>query len=260
MTRPALLLLSALVLCALHVRADLEVFTKRDTIVLNDGTEIACRVLMITDKGVLIVESDPTSPDKKSQRIIPRDKISSIIRDERNGAIEGLATDTEFARKVIKGAHKDEPKEDEAEPKTVRKTGSKTKTPFEEPAKPAPNPFAGAKDSTAKPAAPGPVAPAGGKDVKVEMPKGTLSGKDLTDAYFARYPELRGAGMDLLGTTQIQDWLNSARDGNESARKPLESMLKAYIGAGEKEIRTGPQGTAPQRLRKITPKTPQVDQ
>src|SRR5437762_524998 len=109
MTRAALIL-AVLTFHALPARADLEVFGKRDTIVLEDGTEIACRVLMITAKGVLIVESDPASPEKKSQRIVPHDKIRSIVRDERNGAIEGLATETELARKVIKGVatHKDE--------------------------------------------------------------------------------------------------------------------------------------------------------
>lgn len=259
MMRFAILLFPALLLCAQHARADLEVFTKRDTIVLEDGSEIACRVLMISEKGVLIVEADPANPEKKSQRIIPREKIRSIIRDERNGAIEGLSTDTEFARKVIKGTHKDEPKEEVADEKPGKKSSGRPKTPFEESTKTAPGPFAQTKDTT-NPAGAGPTAPAGGKDVKVEMPKGTLNAKDLTDAYFTRYPELRGAGMDLLGTTQIQEWLNSARDGNDSARKPIESMLKAYMGVNDKSGSAAPQRTGEPReprLRKVTPKTPE---
>ena len=225
------------------LRADLEIHTHRDTVVLEDGTEIACRVLMITLKGVLVVVTDPDDAEKKSQRVIPSEKIKSIIRDERNGAIEGLQTETELARKVIKGAGFR--KEESAGGKAGEgdnagkpaKGASQQKNAAGGENTPA-SPFS--KAGAGKSNGPGPFAEAlgkmptaGGQDVKVELPTGTLTAKELTDAYMTRFPDLKNAGLELMGEAQIQEWFNAARDGNDSARKPLEALLKAYLGVND---------------------------
>lgn len=257
------------------LRADLEVHTHRDTVVLEDGTEIACRVLMLTQKGVLVVVADPDDAEKKSQRIIPSEKIRSIIRDERNGVIEGLLTETELARKVIKGAgfrkaesaagktDKNDSKgvaENGGRPDAAKGSGKLKKTaggdntpasPFAKSGKSnGPGPFADALGKTPNAGA------VDGQDVKVEMPTGTLAAKDLTDAYLTRFPDLKNTGLELLGEAQIQDWFNAARDGNDSARKPLENLLKAYLGANDKE--KGPARSPVRGDASRTPRRPVV--
>ena len=84
--------------------ADIEINARRDTVVLEDGTEITCYILMMSPVGIVIVETDPKNPEKKTQRTIGRSAIKNIVIGERSSRTEELLTDNEFARKVVLGS------------------------------------------------------------------------------------------------------------------------------------------------------------
>ena len=99
-------LLCGLVILGLSLagaRADLEVNLRVDKVLLTDGSEIDCIVLMVTAKAVLIVESDPADPTKTRQRVIPANTVAKIIRGETVGEMTGFQTDKELVQESHPG-------------------------------------------------------------------------------------------------------------------------------------------------------------
>lgn len=226
--------------------ADIEVNARLDTIVLNDGTEIQCLILMMSPAGVVIVETDAKDPEKKTQRTLQRTAIRNIVIGERSSRTEELLTDTEMARKVVMGksAHKDD-KDDESKLASAskkksagKKKASTEKTTDVAAVEPSVKPAAAA-DEPKRPA-PDTVKP----DAPVALPPDTLPTKELTEAYLGRFPDLQSAAMDIAGAQRIQDWLDGARAGNENARKPIETLLKTYLGAGDNDHASQPYKSA----------------
>ncbi len=255
MYRTALLSITlTLVFCA-GARADIEVNARLDTIVLNDGTEIQCLILMMSPAGVVIVETDAKDPEKKTQRTLQRTAIRNIVIGERSGRTEELLTDTEMARKVVlgKSAHKEDAidkndggKQAAASKKksaVKKKSASATATNETAPADPAVKPAAPAQEPQRP--APNTVTP----DAPVVLPPETLPTKELSEAYLGRFPDLQSAAMDIAGAQRIQDWLDGARTGNENARRPIETLLKTYLGAGDND-------PAAQPYKSANPKSP----
>src|SRR5689334_18865305 len=108
-----LVFLAAAVLLCGRAWPDLQVNLRKDTVVLTDGTEVDGVVLMITARGVLLVQNDAKDPEKKNQRLIPRDDVVRIEYGETQGVVAGYQTGTESTRKVIQGTgfHQEEAKD-----------------------------------------------------------------------------------------------------------------------------------------------------
>jgi hypothetical protein len=241
-----------LLVLSTSARADLEVNVRRDTVVLNDGTEIQCQVLMVSKSGVLIVESDPDDPQKKTQRIIPRQTVRNLVLGEKLSKIEGLQTDTEMARKVIHGAgfRKEEPEKEVADDKPAKsakgkggsaskKGGSKTPAdPFSDDKS-----KAAAKSSSESSAS---KAPAKTVDLPTSsvILASTIPPKELTEAYVGQFPDLQSA-LDIAGPARVQEWLGGGPQVNATTHKQLESLLKAYVGSYEKEKVVPNRGSLP---------------
>jgi hypothetical protein len=193
-------MLLACVFSIFSVRADLEVNRRRDKVVLVDGTEIECLVLMETKSGVLIVEVDPKDKDKTAQRVIPIDTVAKVIHGKPDGTIAGFQTDKELAHKVVQGTgfRKEEsvgrPKESLGEWGQTTSLGSGE-----------------------KPVAHG------------NTPASALSVKELQDAYMARFPELKDAAAALVGPDRTTQLLDLAQKGDPLVRKQMENFLGLFV-------------------------------
>lgn len=230
----------ALIVCATFwaapLRADLEVNVRKDTVTLTDGTIIPCIILVVTEKAVLVVETDPEDSEVRRQRAIPRHVIKSFERGESDGATEGLLTESALARKVIAGTgFRDEetPKAKEPkEKKTDKKdTNDKTATTEKKPKKTVPE---------------GPVGP-GKKDIvfsgkatklTAEGVAGAIKGspRDMADAYLQRFPALREAAQSFLGADRLPQTFEQIQKGDGPVRAQAESFLGVFMGSDTSAI------------------------
>ena len=240
-------LLGTLVLAVIagtFCHADIEINARHDTVVLEDGTEIQCYILMMSPSGIVIVETDPMNPEKRTQRTIGRSAIKNIVIGERSLRTEELLTDTEYARKVILGsgtrkddqADKADDKKTDGKKKGVaasKKSKSKKKDADEPEARTAIT--TGAEDkgvakvegaaNGATPPAPGTTVPG----VAVVVPA-VIPTKDVLDVYLSRYPDLQTPALDIIGAARVQEWVDAARSGNQGAKQPFDAQLNAYLG------------------------------
>jgi hypothetical protein len=198
----------ALSLLCLSACADLEVNVRQDKVVLKDGTEIECIVLVVTSKGVLIVEPDPKEPEKTRQRIVPAEQVQKIVRGEPDGTVTGFQTEAELAHKVIQGTgfRKPEP----SKPKTAK------------------------PDTLAGPQVPVKIEPKSGKASlltagSAQASNSKLAARDLGDTYLSRFPVLKNAAQSLLGLERVAPLIESAQKGDPLARRQVESFLKLFL-------------------------------
>lgn len=263
-----------------ELRADLEVNVRPDKIVLTDGSELACIVLMVTPQGALIVESDPDDPAKTRQRVVATAKIARVMLGEPNGTVAGLQTNTELARKVIQGSgfrKEEKPEKAEKGEKGKGKTGTRPaakpkaetaeapapedepeETPPSKPARPAPE----AAQPEAAPLAPAPIAPAGDErapEAPVAAAPSRFSGQDLAAAYAARFPGLQFYAEQLVGLERAAQMFEQAKQ-DLPAREQLEGLLKQLVAEdtsilGERKVFTPQTPKRPQKVRR-TPRTP----
>jgi|GEM_PF-6689963 len=234
-------LLVAILLCLqFSACADLQVQVRKDTVKLKDGTEIQCIVLAVTAKGVLIVETDPEDEEATRQRIIPAADVAEILRGEAEGAVAGFQTEHELARKVIQGTgyRKEEaPSKSDKVAKGGKGKEKEPKTP-KVAEKTAPTPAEPSVPRNLKPAveaaAPGPVS--------------KLSAKELSEAYAARFPELKLQAQALLGMDRATQILDMAQKGDVPARAEAESFMKLFMPPdtstlSENKVVVAPTGT-----------------
>jgi hypothetical protein len=207
-------------------RADLQVNLRTDTVVLNDGTRIECIVLMVTSKGVLIVEPDPADKDKTRQRVIDAAEVKEVLPGQPDGSVTGFQTDTERAHKVIQGAgfRKEEPKKTaQADPKSTAGNAG-----------------------VQAPKAPQDT----GNAVKVTADKtplgaaSKLTAKEIADAYMARFPMLKSAAQNLLGLERVPFLIEQAQKGDPLARRQVEGFLKLFLTDGS-QLAEKPAASAP---------------
>ncbi|HYF48164.1 MAG TPA: hypothetical protein VEJ63_02085 [Planctomycetota bacterium] len=229
------LILSALLLC-FSAYADLQTDARVDKVVLKDGTEIECVVIMITKRGALIVEQDPKDKEQTRERIIPADEIERIDHGEADGSKPnlGFQTDKELAHKVIKGSgfrrteKKKDKKDEEAEKKPV--TNQQLVM------------------GKAKTITTDPLAAATGK----------MSAQDLSSAYLSRFPVLKSTAQTLIGTDRLPQLIDAAQKGDPLARKQVEGFLKLFLGGDNSTLNEKPQATAPQKpVKPAKPERPQ---
>lgn len=233
---------NCLILCAAlwvaPLRADLEVNVRKDTITLTDGTVIPCLILVITEKAVLVVETDPEDSEVRRQRAIPRHVIKSIERGESDGATEGLQTESSLARKVIAGTgFRDEetPKSKEPKEKKTDKKDPNDKTTAVPDKKP-----------KTKPVPTGPIGPDkggityGGNVTKIptQGAAGGIKGspKDMADAYLQRFPALREAAQSYLGADRLPQTFDLIQKGDGPVRAQAESFLGVFMGSDSSAI------------------------
>ena len=228
--KTALLLLLAGALFAASVRADLEVNDRTDTVELTDGTEIYCVVLMVADKGALIVEGD--GKDKQQQRLIPKDQIAKISHGKAKGTVSGLQTDTELARKVIQG------------------NGFRQETKAK----------ANKDDVKAPQGAIGPVTLESAKLTEVDkglpVPTSKLTAQELRDSYLSRFPALKQSAQGLLGNDRAVQVLDQAMKGDPLVRRQVEGFLSLVLSGAQQPSFEAPTGTAPVRNPKAPLKKP----
>jgi len=237
MSRIAVLLILCAALWVSPAHADLEVNVRKDTVTLTDGTVIPCIILVVTEKAVLVVETDPEDSEVRRQRAIPRHVIKSIERGESDGATEGLQTESALARKVIAGTgFRDEegPKTKEPKEKKTDKKDPNDKTVVTD------------KKPKQKPVAEGPVGPGkngivfSGKATKLtaEGVAGTIKGspKDMADAYLQRFPALRDAAQSFLGADRLPQTFEQIQKGDGPVRAQAESFLGVFMGSDTSAI------------------------
>ncbi len=197
-------LLLAFLLCG-AARADLEVNDRTDTVELVDGTIIDCVVLMVADKGALIVEGDAKDKEHRRQRLIPKDQIAHITHGKAKGSISGYQTDTELARKVIQGnGYRQELK---TKPRSDEVKGPQ-----------------------------GPVGPISLESAKltdedkgIPVPSTKLTAQELRDSYFSRFPELKTSTQGLLGNDRAGQVLDQAMKGDPLVRRQVEGFLSLVL-------------------------------
>jgi hypothetical protein len=198
-------------------RADLQVNHRKDKVVLVDGTEIVCLVLMETKSGVLIVEADPKDKEKTRQRVISNDQVSKVIHGKPDGTIAGFQTEAELAHKVVQGTGFR--KEESDEPKintSVAGWGQAQGTSGEKPV------------------------------VANNVPQSALSPKELQEAYMARFPGLKDASSALLGNERTTQLIEQALKGDPLVRKEMENFLGLFV-------KTETKPAAPEADTSITP-------
>jgi hypothetical protein len=192
-------------LCFASARADLEVNGRVDKVVLTDGTEIECVVVMVAENGALIVEGDPKDKSARRQRLIPKDQIAKIIHGEANGKIDGFQTDTELCRKVVQGTGF---RKEEAKSK-VDKDNIKAPTTAISPEE-----LARLKLN---------------KELAGPVPESKLSTQALRDAYVSRFPALKDTTQSLLGNDRAMQVLDQAVKGDPLVRRQVESFLSLVL-------------------------------
>ncbi len=222
---------------AFPARADLEVNGRVDKIVLTDGTEIECVILMVADNGALIVESDPKDKTVKKQRLIPKSQIAKVIHGEANGTISGFQTDTELCRKVVQGTgfRKEETK------KTIDKDNLKAPTTAYDP------------ETLAKLHL--------NKDLNTPVPTSKLSSQELRDAYLSRFPALKDTTQTLLGTDRAVQVLDAALKGDPLVRRQVEGFLNLVVSQNTAPAAAAAtEAVAPSKLtRPVKPKKTRKD-
>jgi hypothetical protein len=215
---------------ATPARADLQVNQRVDKVVLKDGTEIQCIVLMVTSKNVLIVEADDKDKEKKRQRIIPFEDVDHIDYGKSDGSTTGLETDAELAHKVIQGTgfRKEDTKKEKEKKEKDDKEKKKTPTGNQ--------PLDTSKIKNIAPE-------------KLASSTGKLSAKDLSDAYMSRFPVLKGTAQTLIGLDRVPQLIDAAQKGDPLARKQVEGFLSLFLGADTSSLAEKPDGntTAPQK-------------
>lgn len=187
------------------VRADIEVNHRKDKVVLVDGTEVECLVLMETTTGVLIVEADPADEEKTCQRIIPLEKVSKVVHGKPDGRIAGFQTETKLAHKVVQGTG-------------FRKEESSTSKDTAAPAGPA--------GSWAQSPA---ITLGNGLSAEGSTSTSALSSKELQDAYMSRFPALKDTASALLGPDGTTQLFDQAQKGDPLVRKQLENFLGLFV-------------------------------
>jgi hypothetical protein len=242
-----------------HAGAD--VHKRKDVVTLNDGTEVKCTVLTISDEGVLIAETDDIDTSVVTKRLIPKNRIKGIVRGDAHGG-EAPQTEVELAQKVVRGKgfsdveiHKetDETKRNDID--TGVKVARKKET-IETPAPVETIAAAPEKESAApevkKTENPASVTahPDAAATPQAEPPEVILSSKELTEAYMARFPELQSTALDLFGAERIEEVFESARNGNDAARRDLETFLQPFIGIADADTSGSPK-TVPNRLNRL---------
>lgn len=269
-TLTAVILLCFFCACG-ALRADLEAIVRADKLILTDGTEIECQILAITERAVLIVETDADDPEIRKQRAIPRHAIKSIERGENEGLVEGFQTGTELGRKVITAAGFRE----DAEPKSGG-AGAKEKKGGDEKVAADPKDPKAKKEPKKKEVVTGPVGPKGpgkagvvfgGKTAKLanEGVAGTIKGqpRELAEAYLQRFPALRDAAQSFMGPDQLQKSFEQIQKGDAAAKSQAESFMGVFFGGDSSAIgqMMAAGGTVkPQRGERVKrqPKTPAV--
>jgi hypothetical protein len=201
----SLVVLLCALCCFSPARADLEVNGRVDKVVLTDGTEIECVVLMVADSGALIVESDPKDKSARRQRLIPKNQIAKIIHGEVSGKIDGFQTDTEQCHKVVQGTgfRKEEPKS------KVDKDNLKAPTTAI-----SPEDLARLKLK---------------KELAGPVPESKLTTQALRDAYLSRFPALKDTTQSLLGNDRAMQVLDQAVKGDPLVRRQVEGFLNLVL-------------------------------
>ncbi len=202
-----------------------------DSVVLNDGTEIPCLVVSTTDKGVVIAEADDKDPEKIVTRTLARSTIRTIVLGQKCERTQQVMNDAELDGKVV--FSKTAQKADAAENATASANDDGSKH----------NGMKKNGDSVAIADTPPTGVP------PTEPAVETLSSKELIGAYADRYPELKDAALNFAGTQRLQEWLDDARVGNIAARRPVEGILKAFLGTASNADKVAPvRGVPPSRL------------
>ena len=223
--------LAAGLFCAASARADLQVDLRRDVVELVDGTRIECIVLIETRRGVLVAVADPKREGGSKQEFIPADKIRKITRGEGNGQMQGFQTEVELCQKVIQGTGFRPP-----QPATKKDETPVVPAGPIQPAQPV------------NPAQPAPAQPL------TNRPAPKLSPKELTSAYFSRFPALREAAEQLLGgSANLQETLQRSFEGDPGAREQLEKFLELYL---QSSIPAAPAAGEPTVRKPEAPKPP----
>ena len=201
--------LGAWVLLAGTALAYLQVNVRRDVVELQDGTKVECIVLVETKRGVLVVVKDPDKAEGVVQKLIPAADVKKITSGSDEGQIKGLKTEAELARKVVQGSgYRKEGKDPTLLP-PVAPTG---------PITPALAPVTNATGE--QPAANTPSKPAASK----------LTPQQVAGAYFSRFPTLQMAVETFVGgTDMVAPLIQQARDGDITAREPLEGFLGLFL-------------------------------
>ena len=229
-----------LVLCAmlaLPVRADLEYNGRVDKVVLTDGTEIECIVLMEADGGALIVEGDPQDKSARKQRLIPKSQIAKIVRGEANGTISGFQTDTELCRKVVQGSGF---RKEDTSKKTVDKDNVRAPTTAYDP------------ETLAKLKL--------NKDLNTPVPTSKLTSQELRDAYLSRFPALKDTSQALLGNDRAVQVLDQALKGDPLVRRQVEGFLNLVVSQTAAPAAVAPETVSPTKsARPIKPKKTRPD-
>jgi len=216
-------------LSSAHTRthADLQTDQRIDKVVLKDGTEIECMVLMVTRRGALIVEQDPKDKDQTRERIIPNDQIERIDRGESDGTTAGFQTAKDLAHKVIRGSgfrkteKKKDKKDEEAEKKPV---GNPTLV------------MGKAKTISTHPTG--------------TASTGKLTAQDISNSYLSRFPVLKSTAQTLIGSDRLPQLIELAQKGDPLARKQVEGFLKLFLGGDNSALNEKPQVAAPQKTQK----------
>ncbi|MBE7462165.1 MAG: hypothetical protein HS116_01615 [Planctomycetes bacterium] len=197
-------------ICPLPAWADVQVNYRKDKVILEDGSEVPCIVVMQTPRGVLIIVANPKDPDGKPiQKIIPAEKVKEVQRGPDEGKVKGFQTSSEQAQKVVQGS--------------------------------------GFREQERKPVPEAPVIPQGkiGKldtsdltmlpgETTTPQPKlvsnTKLDSKEVADAYLARFPQLGEiAGLFMGNRSQVQTEFKRAMEGDAQARRELESYLNLFL-------------------------------
>lgn len=216
-------------LAAMPAHADLQVNLRKDTVTLNDGTEIECIVLMVTKKAVMVVEADPENKEKTRQRIIPRETVEKIEYGESDGSVAGFQTDTELARKVVQGIGF------RNEEKAAKKE--------EKPATPA-NPNA------VQPLAMGKASKIATEGPAINAAVSKFTARELTDAYFSRFPILKSSAQAMLGADRVPQLIEQAQKGDPLARRQVETFLKLCVQSDTSSLNEKAQQATPSKSAK----------
>jgi hypothetical protein len=198
-------------LAAPSALADLQVNVRTDVVVLTDGTRIECIVLMVTGRGVLIVEQDPEDKEKTRQRVIPAADVKDVINGKAEGMVTGFQTEFELTHKVIQGSGFRK----ETSKKVAKKDPKDPNTPQTPPKK-----FDPADTGNAVKVTP---------DKTPVAPGSKVNPRELSEAYLSRFPVLKSAAQNLIGLDKIPQLIEAAQKGDPLARRQVEGFLKIFL-------------------------------